>query len=78
MIKTIIKTIYSTFISIALISIILSGWTTYAFIFQSSKSIEIEKVIQDIYANQKNVLIDVIELAKILIKDNSNNITNQN
>ena len=72
MIKTIIKVMYSAFISIVLISIVLSGWTTYAFISQSSKSIEIATVIQDMYESQKSVLIDIIDLSKILIKDKSN------
>ena len=78
MIKTIIKAMYSAFISIVSISIILAVWTTYAFIFQSSKSIEISKVIGDLYSSQKSVLVDVTELSKILIKDNSKKITNEN
>ena len=68
----------SAFISIVLISFVLAGWTSYSFIFQSSKSIEIAKVIQDIYASQKSVFFDVIDLSKILIKDTSNKITNEN
>ncbi len=78
MIKTIIKTMYSAFISIVLISIVLAGWTGYAFIFQSSKSIEIGEVIQDMYASQKSVVIDVIDLSRILIKDTSSKLTNEN
>ena len=78
MIKTIIKAMYYAFISIVSISIILAVWTTYAFIFQSSKSIEISKVIEDLYSSQKSVLVDVTELSKILIKDNSKKITNEN
>ena len=78
MIKTIIKAMYSAFISIVLISIILAGWTTYSFFFQSSKSIEIAKVIQDMYGSQKSVVIDVIELSKILIKDTRIKIANEN
>ena len=68
---------YSAFISIALISIVLAGWTSYTFIFQSSKSSEIIKVIQDMYASQKSVVIDVIDLSKILIKGTSESITNE-
>ena len=78
MIKTIIRVMSSAFISIVLISFVLAGWTSYSFIFQSSKSIEIAKVIQDIYASQKSVFFDVIDLSKILIKDTSNKITNEN
>ena len=77
MIKTIIKAMYSAFISIALISIVLAGWTSYTFIFQSSKSSEIIKVIQDMYASQKSVVIDVIDLSKILIKGTSESISNE-
>ena len=77
MIKTIIKAMFSAFISIVLISIILAGWTTYSFIFQSSKSIEIAKVLQDMYGSQKSVVIDVIDLSKILIKDTSESIANE-
>ena len=36
MIKTIIRAIYSAFISIVLISIILAGWTGYTFISQEA------------------------------------------
>jgi len=68
---------YSAFISIVLISIFLAGWTTYSFISQTSKSTEISKVIQDIYVSEKSVLVDVIELSKILIKDTSNNNNNE-
>ena len=78
MIKTIIKAIYSAFISIVLISIILAGWTSYAFLSNSSKTSEIIKVIQDMYTSQKSVVIDVIELSKILIKDSSLGIDNVN
>ena len=78
MIKTIIKAMYSAFISIVVTSIILAGWTTYAFIFQSSKSTEISKVIQDMYTSQKSVFVDVIDLSKIIIKDTSKNITSDN
>ena len=77
MFKTIIRVMYSAFISIVLISIFLAGWTTYSFISQASKSTEISKVIQDIYVSQKSVLVDVIELSKILIKDTSNNNNNE-
>ena len=69
MIKTIIRAIYSAFISVVLISIILVGWTGYAFIFQPTKSSEIINVIQDIYESQTAVIIDVVDLSKLLIKD---------
>ena len=78
MIKTIIRVMYSAFISIVLFSIVLAGWTTYSFIFQASNSVEISKVIQDMYASQKSVLVDVIDLSKILIKDTSNKKNNDN
>tara|TARA_B100001250_G_C19775470_1_gene779321 strand:+ start:100 stop:561 length:462 start_codon:yes stop_codon:yes gene_type:complete len=77
MIKTIIKAMYSAFISIVLISIILAGWTTYGFIFQSSKSIEIAKVIKDMYASQKAFVIDVVDLSKILLKNTNKKINNE-
>ena len=78
MIKTIIRVVYSAFISIVLVSILLAGWTAYSFVSQPSKSVELAKVIQDIYSSQKLVLVDVIDLSKILIKDSSNKITNKN
>tara|TARA_B100001029_G_C14971581_1_gene400559 strand:- start:410 stop:874 length:465 start_codon:yes stop_codon:yes gene_type:complete len=73
MIKAIIKTIYSAFISIVLISFVLAGWTSYTFISQSSKSSEIAEVIKDMYRSQKSFFNDVIELSKLLIKDTSKN-----
>ena len=78
MIKTIIRTIYSAFISIILISIILAGWTSYDFISQSSKSSELINIIKDMYESQKLVIIDVIDLSKLLIKDTSERIVNEN
>ena len=78
MFKSIIKAIYSAFISILLISIVLAGWTTYSLIFQTPKSSDIVKVMQDMYSSQKSVVIDVIDLSKILIKDTSDKITNEN
>ena len=69
MIKTIIKAIYSAFIFIFLISICLALWTGYVVFSQSSKSSEITTVIQDIYSSQKSIVLDVIDLSKILIKD---------
>ena len=77
MIKTITKILYSTFITIIIISIILAGWTSYAFISQSSKSTEIINVIQDIYVSQKSVVVDVIELSKILIKGKNKSEANE-
>ena len=78
MIKTIIKAMYSAFVFIVLVSITLAGWTTYSFVFQSSKSNEISKVMQDLYDNQKSVAIDVIDLSKLLIKDTSESIVKKN
>ena len=78
MIKTIIKAIYSAFISIVLIAIILAVWTGYVFISQSSKTGEIIQVIQNIYSSQKSVVIDVIDLSKILIRDTDESIINEN
>ena len=77
MIKTIIRAMYSAFISIVLISIILAGWTCFAFISQSTKSGEINNVIQDMYESQKSVIIDVVDLSKLLIKDTSEKIASE-
>ena len=77
MIKTIIRAMYSAFISIVLFSIILTGWTGYAFISQPTNSDEIINVIQDIYESQKSVVIDVIDLSKLLIKYTSERIASE-
>ena len=77
MIKTIIRAMYSAFISIVLISIILAGWTCFAFISQPTKSGEIINVIQDMYKSQKSVIIDVVDLSKLLIKDTSEKISSE-
>ena len=78
MIKTIIKAMYSAFISIVLLSIILAGWTTYSFIFKSSKSVQITKIIKDMYASQKSFFVDLIDLSKVLISDTNMKITYEN
>ena len=77
MIKIIIRAMYSAFISIVLISIILAGWTCFAFISQPTKSGEIINVIQDMYESQKSVIIDVVDLSKLLIKDTSEKISSE-
>ena len=77
MIKTIIRAMYSAFISIVLISIILAGWTCFAFISQPTKSGEIINVIQDMFESQKSVIIDVVDLSKLLIKDTSERIASE-
>lgn len=78
MIKTIINSIYYGFISIVLISFILVGWTSFTLVSKSTKSSEIIKVVKDMYASQKTVIIGVVNLSKILLKDSSPNITNEN
>ena len=77
MIKTLIRAMYSAFISIVLISIILAGWTCFAFISQPTKSGEIINVIQHMYKSQKSVIIDVVDLSKLLIKDTSEKIASE-
>ncbi len=77
MIKTIIKAMYSAFISIVLISIILTSWTCFAFISQPTKSGEIINVIQDMYKSQKSVIIDIVDLSKLLINDTSKRIASE-
>ena len=74
MIKTLIRAMYSAFISNVLISIILAGWTCFAFISQPTKSGEIINVMQDMYESQKSVIIDFVDLSKLLIKDTSERI----
>ena len=68
---------YSAFISSVLFSVILAGWTGYAFISQPTKSGEIINVIQDMYESQKSVVIDVIDLSKLLINHTSERIANE-
>ncbi len=68
---------YSAFISIVLISIVLAGWTCFAFISQPTKSGEIIHVIQDMYESQKLVFIDVVDLSKLLIKDKSERLASE-
>ena len=74
MIKTLIRAVYFAFISIVLISIVLAGWSCFAFISQPTKSGEIINVIQDMYKSQKSVIIDLVDLSKLLIKEKSERI----
>ena len=77
MIKTIIRAMYSAFISIVLISIMLAGWTGYTLISKPTKSGEIFNVILNMYESQKLVFTDVIDLSKLLIKDTSERIASE-
>ena len=78
MIKMITRAIYSAFISIVLISIILVTWTGYAFVAQPTKSSEIVYFIQDIYESQKSVIVDFVDLSKLLLKETSGSNANEN
>ena len=78
MIKTLIRAVYSAFISFILISIVLAGWTGFVLISQSEKSIEIINVVQKIYESQKSVIIDIVDLTKLLIDDKSEISDNDN
>ena len=78
MIKIIIRAINSAFIAIVFISSALALWTGYAFVSQPTKSIEIVSFIQDIYESQKTVIVDFVELSKLLIKDTSESNANEN
>ena len=77
MFKTLIRAMFSAFISIVLISIFLAGWTCFAFISQPTKSSEIINVIHDIYEGQKSVIINVVDLSILLIKDTSERIASE-
>tara|TARA_Y100001968_G_scaffold246174_1_gene230374 strand:- start:966 stop:1439 length:474 start_codon:yes stop_codon:yes gene_type:complete len=77
MIKKIIRAIYLALISIVLISIILAGWTCFVFISQPTKSDEIINFVHDIYKSQKSVIIDAVDLSKLLIKDKSEKIASE-
>tara|TARA_Y100001968_G_C19309050_1_gene693164 strand:- start:398 stop:856 length:459 start_codon:yes stop_codon:yes gene_type:complete len=69
MIKTLVRAVYSSFIFIVLSSIFLAGWTCFTFISQPTKSGEIINVIEDMYESQKSVIVNVVDLSKLLIKD---------
>ncbi len=68
---------YSAFISIVLISLVLAGWTCFSFISQPKKSGEIINVIKDMYESQKSVIIDVVDLSKLLINDTNERIASE-
>ena len=78
MFTTIRKVFYSVFIFIVIASTLLAGWTAYSFISQPSKSDEILRVIKDMYASQKSVVFDFVDLTTILIKENDLNENNEN
>ena len=78
MFTTIRKVFYSVFIFIVIASTLLAGWTAYSFISQPSKSDEILRVIKDMYASQKSVVFDFVDLTSILIKENDLNENNEN
>ena len=76
MIKIIIRAIYAAFISIVLASIILAGWTCFAFISQPTKSDEIINTTHNIYESQKSVITGIVDLSKLLVKDKGEKIAN--
>ncbi len=78
MIRKLVKSLYLAIISIAFIFILYASWTSYVLVSQSSKSSQINEVIQDMYKLQKSFSIDVVDLTKILIKDANKDIASEN
>ena len=77
MIKAIIRAMYTAFISILSILIILAGWTFFVFISQPTKSAELTNVMRDIYVSQKSVIINFVDLSKLLLSDNGEKLSSE-
>ena len=74
MIKRIFNSIYYAIIAIILTSFVISGWTFYALISNTSNASDIKIVLVDIYNNQKSFLFDIIDLSKLLIKNSNQDV----
>ncbi len=77
MIKQIYRAAYLSITTIIILSIVLTGWTTFTYLSNDSRKSEITYVVLDIYENQKTILFDFIKLSKLLIKKTNQVIENK-
>ena len=47
----------------------ISGWTSIVLVSNTSFDLEIKEVIQKMYLNQKNFILNIKELSFLLVKD---------
>lgn len=62
---------YKLFKLILIFSSVITGWTSILLFSNTSYKIEIKELINKIYINQKNFVINVKDLSILLLKDSN-------
>ena len=62
-------TFHKIFKLIVIFSSLVGGWTITILIFNTPFKIEIKEVINKMYLNQKNFIVNVKDLSLLLVKD---------
>ncbi len=64
-----LKIIYKIYNLIIIFSAVLSGWTSILLLTNTTFNLELNEVINKMYLNQKNFIVNVKDLSLILVKD---------
>ncbi len=66
-----LNNLYKLFKLILIFSSVITGWTSILLFSNTSYKIEIKELINKIYINQKNFVINVKDLSILLLKDSN-------
>ena len=64
-----LNTFYKVFKLAFIFSALITGWTSVVLLSNTTFKSEINKIINEMYVNQKNFIFNVKELSLLLVKD---------
>ena len=59
-------------------SAVITGWTSFLLVSNTSLNFEIKELITKMYLNQKNFIFNVKDLSLLLVKDANERLSEQN
>ncbi len=71
-------TFHKIFILLILFSAVIGGWTSILLISNTTLTPEIKEVINKMYLNQKNFVLNVKDLSFLLVKDANDRLSESN
>ena len=73
-----IRSFHRLLILIFTFSTVITSWTTIVLLSSTTLDVEIKNVINKMYINQKDFLINVVDLSVLLVKDANDRFNNTN
>tara|TARA_Y100001968_G_C19004456_1_gene547488 strand:- start:328 stop:591 length:264 start_codon:yes stop_codon:yes gene_type:complete len=73
-----VNTFQKIFKLILTFSALISGWTSIILLSNTTYDLEIKKVLNKMYLNQKNFIFDVKDLSLLLVKDANERMSGNN